>query len=476
MPLHKKIIELVLLAVCLGGWAQEKCLFDHKNKHFKLHRNIGNRFEINTDTNYIIPIIVHVFHTGDNSKITSQQVYSQIEALNRDFNRLNEDTTHTPLIFDGIAKAANIKFVLATKDPNGQKHTGIKYINSALANHNANETRKLTARSMWPSDLYLNIYVVKEITGSGSTALGYAQQPGADSTTDVVVIDYNYFGTTGTVSRPFHLGRTAVHEVGHWLGLSHLWGSPSEVGNFCDEDDGIEDTPNQKTSNYGCTAHPHISCNNEGDMFMNYMDYSDDSCMYMFSRGQVNFMHFVLQKDSLRQSISRKSHTDTISYIVPYIQANGNNFCDSSIQNFSLEWQGKLELKWLLENEEENIDTLTNNNSKISLANLSKGQYNLMAYINNDTLYDTLVYSFAIHGCSTGLNETMNNGLKFHHNKLFFDQFTSGKLMIFDLSGQIVLNQDIKSKSLDVNHLQPGLYIIKYNQSDIIYSRKIIIR
>ena len=128
----------------------------------------------------------------------------------------------------------------------------------------------------------LNIWVCN----IGSGVLGYAQFPGGSSATDGVVIGPNYFGSSslaaGYYSAPYDKGRTATHEIGHWLNLRHIWGDAG-CGN-----DLVADTPTQRTSNFGCPAFPHKTCNNttNGDMFMNYMDYTDDLCMVMFSAGQ----------------------------------------------------------------------------------------------------------------------------------------------------------------------------------------------
>jgi hypothetical protein len=128
----------------------------------------------------------------------------------------------------------------------------------------------------------LNIWVCDLAGGY----LGYAYFPGMKPTANQgVVIDYQAFGTTGSAEAPFDLGRTATHEVGHWLNLYHTWG---DDGNSCNGSDLVDDTPNQADENYGCPSFPQISCSNgpNGDMYMNYMDYTDDPCMMMFSAGQ----------------------------------------------------------------------------------------------------------------------------------------------------------------------------------------------
>ncbi len=120
----------------------------------------------------------------------------------------------------------------------------------------------------------------------GGGILGYAQFPGGSSTTDGVVIDSKYFGLSGTASYPYNLGRTATHEVGHWMNLRHIWGDAT-----CGSDL-VTDTPTHNTANYGVPTYPHLStCTGTPvEMTMNYMDYTDDRGMYMFSNGQKTRM------------------------------------------------------------------------------------------------------------------------------------------------------------------------------------------
>ena len=126
----------------------------------------------------------------------------------------------------------------------------------------------------------LNIWVCN----IGGGILGYAQFPGGNSNTDGVVVSPQYFGTTGFVSSPFDGGRTATHEVGHWLNLRHIWGDGR-----CRQDDFVADTPSSDAPNYGCPSYPTVNCRSN-DMTMNYMDYVNDDCMYMFSQGQKERM------------------------------------------------------------------------------------------------------------------------------------------------------------------------------------------
>ena len=134
----------------------------------------------------------------------------------------------------------------------------------------------------WNSTQYLNLWSCNMSGG----ILGYAQFPGGTASTDGVVILYSAFGRTGTVSAPYNKGRTATHEVGHWLNLRHIWGDAN-----CGSDL-VNDTPTHNTANYGCPTYPHLSTctGTPTEMTMNYMDYTDDACMYMFTTGQSTRM------------------------------------------------------------------------------------------------------------------------------------------------------------------------------------------
>ena len=121
------------------------------------------------------------------------------------------------------------------------------------------------------------------------------------------MILYSAFGRTGTVNAPYDRGRTTTHEVGHWLNLRHIWGDAS-CGN-----DLVSDTPTQQTSNFGCPAYPHVTCSNQGDMSMNYMDYTDDACMYMFSNGQSSRMNALFVSGGARASLVASAGASLVS-------------------------------------------------------------------------------------------------------------------------------------------------------------------
>ena len=305
----KKVIGFVLILLFSTTlFAQERCgttdyLHFLENNHpeimdEKINLEKGIQKWIKDNANYqlksiiTIPVVVHVVYNSPQQNISDQQIQSQITVLNNDYRRTNIDAMMTPGIWTSVAADCEIEFCLTSTDPNGNNTNGITRTQTSQSSFSMQGDPVKDASSggkdAWPNDDYLNIWVCN----LGSSLLGYATPPfGNIGSDDGVVIGYNYFGTHGTVQSPYNKGRTTTHEVGHWLNLEHLWGgSWGSCGN-----DNVNDTPIQEEENYGCPAFPHNanSCgttNADGDMFMNYMDYTNDACMNMFTQGQKTRM------------------------------------------------------------------------------------------------------------------------------------------------------------------------------------------
>ena len=238
-----------------------------------------------------IQVVVHVVYKLPAENISDAQVKSQIAVLNKDFRATNPDKSKVPPVWNGLVADANLKFALAKKDPSGKATTGITRTTTTRDSFGSGNAVKKKAQGgvdAWPTDRYLNMWVCNLADG----LLGYAQFPGGPAATDGVVILYTAFGTSGAARPPFNLGRTATHEIGHWLNLRHIWGDRNDCGGT----DFVPDTPNAQLPNTGKPAFPHVSCNNgpNGDMFMNYMDYVDDNAMFMFTPAQVLRMNATL--------------------------------------------------------------------------------------------------------------------------------------------------------------------------------------
>jgi hypothetical protein len=247
-----------------------------------------------------IPVVVHVVYKTAAENVSDAQILSQIAVLNADFRKLNADASKVPTAFKALAADCEIQFCLAKKTPTGATTTGINRVLTTKASFSTNDGVKTTAGggvAPWDATKYLNLWVCT----MGGGILGYAQFPGGSNATDGVVILNKAFGNTGTAAAPFNKGRTATHEVGHWLNLRHIWG---DDGTACTGSDLVADTPNQGSENYGCPAATKKSCSNTGDMFMNYMDYTDDACMFMFSAGQKARMQATVVAGGAHYSIT----------------------------------------------------------------------------------------------------------------------------------------------------------------------------
>ena len=263
-----------------------------------------------------IPVVFHVVYNSEASNVTTAQILSQLNTLNEDFRNRNENRGNTPDIFKHLEADVEIEFCLANIDPNGYKTSGITrtptYHSNFYINFNGFNFVKFDrtgGRDAWPSDQYLNIWVAPLFGASG--LLGYAQFPGEAPETDGIVLDYRFFGTVDNFGYPVFNGRTATHEVGHWLNLHHIWGNVGREDDGCEVDDLVADTPMQEGPNnrysYPCTFPGPNSCD-EGagdlpDMFQNYMDYSNDICMSLFTKGQKARMRALFEPGGARESL-----------------------------------------------------------------------------------------------------------------------------------------------------------------------------
>lgn len=267
-------------------------------------------------TTYTLPVVVHLVHSGEavGANLSAAQVQSQLDALNEDYRNLNADGALVPGAFQPLRADVQVQFVAALIDPSGRRlpEPGIDRVSrvargfAAAPYSPAYIDDVIKPATSWNPSQYVNIWVLD----LGDKLLGYAQFPdntaglgglsplGGAATTDGVVVLYSAFGRVGTLSANFDRGRTLTHELGHWLGLRHVWGDAPCADDYC------ADTPTQAAGNFGCPAFPHVSCANEasGDMFMNYMDYVNDGCMHLFSADQKARIQAVLAAGTPRRT------------------------------------------------------------------------------------------------------------------------------------------------------------------------------
>jgi len=227
-----------------------------------------------------IPVVVHVVYANSQENISDAQINSQISVLNDDFNASNSDL-NPPAEFSGVVGDCDFQFTLDQ----------VIRLAGDRNSWGTSDAVKSYSPVVDPARK-LNIWVCN----IGGGILGYAQFPGGSASTDGVVVSPQYFGSTGYVSAPFNKGRTTTHEIGHYLNLRHIWGDGR-----CKRDDFVADTPSSDRANYGCPNSAYHCRSN--DMYMNYMDYVDDACMFMFSEGQKERMRALFATGGARESM-----------------------------------------------------------------------------------------------------------------------------------------------------------------------------
>jgi hypothetical protein len=231
-----------------------------------------------------IPVVVHILYKEERQNITDEQVHSQLEILNKAFQLQHADTNKIPAHFRALAANCRITFCLAKVDPKGMATNGIVRKSTWVTMYGLDDRIKYSDKGgsdAWNTEKYLNIWVGNLAGGM----VGYSSPVGGPADRDGIAVRPDAFGTRGITAPPYHMGKTVVHEVGHWLGLRHIWGDA-----MCG-DDLVDDTPQQRSSNRGCPSGIRQSCGTPyGDMYMNYMDLTSDDCMLMFTTGQMNRM------------------------------------------------------------------------------------------------------------------------------------------------------------------------------------------
>lgn len=295
------------------SYAQRVCLTpEYVKEHFTIQSKKGapensvpSRDTIPNEI-ITIPVVVHLLFNTASQNISNEQVQSQIDVLNKDYRMLNSDISNVPVAFKNAAADARIMFCLAKVDPEGRATSGIdrKYTTvDFFLTDDAMKSKASGGVDAWEPGSYLNIWVCNLF---GRT-LGYATPPGGDAKKDGLVLKFDVFGSTGYLRADFNKGRTATHEIAHWLGLKHIWGD-----DVCG-DDGIGDTPKQKSYNFGCPTFPNMSdcsINSNGDMFMNFMDLTSDACMIMFTQGQKMKMRSQFAINGSRNTFLRSYKCD----------------------------------------------------------------------------------------------------------------------------------------------------------------------
>ncbi|MDW7694379.1 zinc metalloprotease [Flammeovirgaceae bacterium SG7u.111] len=270
-----------------------------------------------------IPVVVHVVNYAPSPfEISDEKIQSQIDVLNRDYRKKNPDYLKTPDEFMDLVADVGIEFHLATEGPDGKATTGIIRTESTVSGFDGRSLDDSVpiedlalyfadkgGQDAWPNDKYLNIWIGDMTSRSGKVLLGgYANFPGSDPRIDGVVLEPRVVGTLPPLSETNNLGRTATHEIGHWLHLLHIFAKDSD----CASTDSVADTPPQYAQYQGRPTYPKMSCGSS-DLFMNYMDYVHDDAMFMFTKGQKKRMRSLFDKGGARRELylnSRKSKAE----------------------------------------------------------------------------------------------------------------------------------------------------------------------
>lgn len=242
-----------------------------------------------------IPVVIHNLYHKPEEKITDAQAISQIEVLNTYFRKKNADTSDIPFYFRQLAADCEIEFQLAISDPRKRSTSGVIRKYTPVTSWGPDDKMKFAVEmgdDAWDAKSYLNIWVCNM-----DKYAGYASVPGTASSKDGIVISYKSFGVNQ--SGAYGLGKTAVHEVAHWLGLKHIWGDT-----YCGDDE-VNDTPKQASYTTGCPTAVRVTCGNApyGDMYMNFMDLTNDFCLKMFTNGQKDKMRTLFETGGAKESL-----------------------------------------------------------------------------------------------------------------------------------------------------------------------------
>ncbi len=402
---HEKLVEQIAKNPAL----QNELDLQEQNTNNWILKNVSKK----QNSIITIPVVVHVLYNTSTENISYTQIQSQLDVLNQDFRKLNANAVNVPSAFSSYAADAQIEFCLASTDENGNATSGITRTSTSTTSFPYNEDMKYTSSGgidAWPTDQYLNIWVCN----LGSSLLGYAQFPGTGNyETDGVVINYIAFGTTGTVVAPYHLGRTATHEIGHWLNLRHIWGDDSGA---CTGTDYVTDTPDQANYTYGCPSFPYTdacSTTSPGIMFMNYMDYADDDCANMFTSGQVSRMLATLNTTRASLLTSKGCSSSTSSSLTADFTANTTAiYAGESITFYDASSGSPNQWNWSFSNAQPYSSSLQNPTVTYYVA----GNYEVSLSVSKGSTTDSIsktayitVYPQTTLSCDTLSNVDLNN-------------------------------------------------------------------
>lgn len=446
-----------------------------------------------------IPVVFHVFHNGDavgsGENIADLQLQSQITVLNQDYRRMLNTPGHNN---HAVGADVEIEFCLAKVDPNNQYTTGIVRHLISQDGLSDSQIENYKIQKNWDTSKYLNIYIVKFPSSIFGETLGYAQFPIGSglpglsagmslndlATTDGVVLNYKATGSRaiypqGTYLTDIDGGRTATHEIGHWLGLRHIWGDANGCNSGTDY---CNDTPNHQSANYGCLTGRNVC--GYVEMPENYMDYSDDACFNLFTQDQKTRIRTVLQNDPRRASLfvgNRCTYTSTSQIDLGIIESSiTSNNCGTATVNLGLRNLGTSTIT---------SATITfsvagqNTVANINQAIAPNTNYNLSQVLNLNIGNNTInAVISSVNGSTTADQNTGNNTVSFTKNvqtyqtnstvlnvSLRTDRYAEETSWSFTGPG-VSLNSSALSNSTSYNYnfqmVQDGCYVFTINDSE----------
>lgn len=337
----------------------------------------GNTPGIATESNIIrIPVVIHNLYHFPEERISDEQVASQLALLNKCFRRQDANAENIPVYFKPLAADIEIEFVLAISDPRRRATTGILRKYTPIKTWTTDDKVKFAAEmgsDAWDTKKYLNIWVCN----LGDFA-GYSSFPGGPDNKDGIVIGLPAFGSTN---------KTLVHEAGHWLNLKHLWGDE-----YCG-DDGVTDTPKQASYTMGCPTGIRLTCGNSvtGDMYMNYMDFTSDECISMFTEGQKARMRTLFEGGGPRNSVLSSTGLsmplifeaplpdESPTWLKPNLYPNPATTTMTLDLSYDIRWMGKTIFIMNIQGQTVMTVVITAKMQVINISRLQPGMYFLAA-------------------------------------------------------------------------------------------------
>ncbi|AKD05555.1 hypothetical protein PKOR_06025 [Pontibacter korlensis] len=426
-------------------------------------------------TTITIPVVFHVLYNNSTENISDEQILSQLEVLNADFRRRNADAANTPAHFTPYAADTRIEFCLASIDPNGDPTSGITRTRTYRSDfdyiYDYIKKSDNGGKDAWDTNRYLNIWIgdIKD------DVLGYATMPGATLPhLDGVVLHYTAVGAApaNRFGSAYNLGRTATHEIGHWLGLSHIWGGDDAS---CFDSDGISDTPNQEYYTTDCTGGIEISCDNGpyGNMYQNYMDYSTDACMNLFTHGQAAYMNAVLNtsRSSLLESLAC---TASIRSEFSMAQESDTMIVAGKSIQFAAAPEGVRATEWHWEFGGGVPATSSQQNPVVTYP--QPGKYAVKLTVSNGSVSDIEMKEDFVHVTVSNLTVYPNPTADY----LYIEQparIFVRQIELMNSVGKTLLTAKVSSRTLelDVRHLPPAVYFLRLHSTNGTEIRKISI-